>query len=353
MRQSRRHAKFIDKRAMTAGIRLTLLPDLRDQSVKSKTFRPRNLHSSHLDRLILLLSATCDRLSIAMKLRFHLHQECWDLVVCGSFDQALSTPLPIHTCFDTSMDKSKLELREDCKQRTTAGDQVLSWLRDASHQEYGDVVSELGDSAPREPATPSRRSLPVQYCEEVSPTNASFASDSASIFDELDTQCDVLIEDPFGDDVPDASSTHEQLHYPQTKVVQSIARSDLTVLDTGRSVAASLDSNEVAQEGANISVEAAVALIDPDEPRITRITSCTQCTVADLKCSRGVPSCSRCNRKGQGSLCLLQRARYMEELDEELPCSPTVLLRLKEDDEWIWQQKVKLSKEVCVCSLTN
>jgi len=251
------------------------------------------------------------------------------------------------------MDKSKLELREDCKQRTTAGDQVLSWLRDASHQEYDDAVSELGDSAPREPATPSRRSLPVQYCEEVSPTNASFASDSASIFDELDTQCDVLIEDPFGDDVPDASSTHEQLHYPQTKVVQSIARSDLTVLDTGRSVAASLDSNEVAQEGANISVEAAVALIDPDEPRITRITSCTQCTVADLKCSRGVPSCSRCNRKGQGSLCLLQRARYMEELDEELPCSPTVLLRLKEDDEWIWQQKVKLSKEVCVCSLTN
>ena len=338
---------------MTAGIRLTLLPDLRDQSVNSKTLRPRNLHSSHLDRLILLLSATCDRLSIAMKLRFHLHQECWDLVVCGSFDQALFTPLPIHTCFDTSMDNSKLELRGDCKQRTAAGDQVLSWLRDASHQEYDDVVSELGDSVPREPVTPSRRSLLVQYCEEVSPTNASFASDSASIFDELDDQRDVWIEDPFGDDVPDTSPTREQLHYPQTKGVQSIAGSDLTVLNTGRSVAASLDPTQVAEEGANISVEAAVAPIDPDKPRITRITSCTQCTVADLKCSRGVPSCSRCNRKGQGSLCLLQRARYMEELDEDLPCSPTVLLKLKDDDELIWQQKVMLNKEVCVSSLAS
>lgn len=251
------------------------------------------------------------------------------------------------------MDNSKLELREDCKQRTAAGDQVLSWLRDASHQEYDDVVSELGDSVPREPATPSRRSLLVQYCEEVSPTNASFASDSASIFDELDDQCDLWIEDPFGDDVPDTSPTHEQLHYPQTKGVQSIAGSDLTVLNTSRSVAASLDPTQVAEEGANISVEAAVAPIDPDKPRITRITSCTQCTVADLKCSRGVPSCSRCNRKGQGSLCLLQRARYMEELDEDLPCSPTVLLKLKDDDEWIWQQKVMLNKEVCVSSLAT
>jgi hypothetical protein len=251
------------------------------------------------------------------------------------------------------MDNSKLRLREDCKQQTTAGDQVWSWLRDASHQEYDDVVSEIGDSASREPATPSRRLLSVQYCEEVSPTNASFASDSASIFDEPDTQCDVWIEDPFDDDVPDTSSTLEQLHCSQTKVVRGIAGSDLTVLNTGRSVAASLDSTEVAEEGADISVEAAAAPIDPNEPRITRITSCTQCTVADLKCSRGVPSCSRCNRKGQGSLCLLQRGRYMEELDEDLLCSPTVLLKLKDDDEWTWQQKVKLSKEVCVSSLVS
>jgi hypothetical protein len=43
----------------------------------------------------------------------------------------------------------------------------------------------------------------------------------------------------------------------------------------------------------------------------------------------------------------------MEELDEDLLCSPTVLLKLKDDDEWTWQQKVKLSKEVCVSSLVS
>lgn len=275
----------------------------------------------------------------------------------GSFGQALSTPLPPHTCFDTSMDNSKLRLREDRQHQTSASDQdrVSNWLRDASLQEHDDV-SEIGDSAPREPATPPPgRSLLVQYCEEVSPTNTSFTSDWASVFDEPDTQCDAWIEDPFGNDVPDASPTHEELHNSQTKVMRSSARSDLTVLNTGRSVAASYDSTEVAEtlgeEGANILAEAATAPIDPNKPRITQINSCTQCTVADLKCSRSVPSCSRCNRKGQGSLCLLQRARYRGELDSDLPCSSTVLLKLKDDDESIWQQKVNLSKEVCASSL--
>ena len=265
------------------------------------------------------------------------------------------TPLPTYTCFDTSMDNSKLELSEDCKQQTTAGDQVWSWLRDAGHQEYDDVVSEIGDSAPREPATPSRRLISVQYCEEVSPTNASFASDSASVFDEPDTQCDVWTEDPFGNDVPDVSPTDGKFDYSPTKFVRSIARSDLTAFNTGRSIAVSLDSTEVAEtlEGTDVSVEAAATPIDPNKPRITRITSCTQCTVADLKCSRGVPSCSRCDRKGEGSLCLLQRARYTEEIESALPGSPTVLLKLKDDDELMWQQKVMLNKEVCVGSLAS
>lgn len=45
--------------------------------------------------------------------------------------------------------------------------------------------------------------------------------------------------------------------------------------------------------------------------------------------------------------------KYTEEIESALPGSPTVLLKLKDDDELIWQQKVMLNKEVCVGSLAS
>ncbi|KAF2999425.1 hypothetical protein E8E13_007406 [Curvularia kusanoi] len=252
------------------------------------------------------------------------------------------------------MANSGLDLPGGIKERAcTAEEQerVSDWLQQVCrYEEYDSEVSELGDGTPPELATPpSKRSGLVQYCTEISPTNTSFSS--KSVFDATDTQYDIWADDPF-DDTPDAGA-HALDHAVESKLKLSDTRSHLPTHHAFCSDVASHVSVEPSSETATLSEYAsttdvaAAAAIDPNAPRIFRITSCTQCVVADLPCSRTVPGCSRCKRNGQASLCLLHRDKFLDERDKTDPLSYStpVLLRLKDDDEAIWQQKVQLAEQ--------
>jgi hypothetical protein len=87
-------------------------------------------------------------------------------------------------------------------------------------------------------------------------------------------------------------------------------------------------------------------------PNLVFIKSCLQCTLANLPCSRTYPACSRCIRGGHGDLCLLRRAKRVEELGEFNECEvqEPVLLKIKGVDEVIWARKFELYRQVSIPS---
>lgn len=80
-------------------------------------------------------------------------------------------------------------------------DRIFEWSRHAALNENGDDVDELGDVAPINPVTPTRRPLMPGSYAEISPRNTSFSG--GSIFDTPPTPVEGRIEDVFGDDVPE------------------------------------------------------------------------------------------------------------------------------------------------------
>ncbi|KAJ4984003.1 hypothetical protein SVAN01_10497 [Stagonosporopsis vannaccii] len=221
---------------------------------------------------------------------------------------------------------------------------VLSWLRDVDQRVFIDDASESSDRTPTEPKTPLKPQPLVQTYDEVSPTNASFCSES--IFDAPYLPDGTSIDDPFCDDIPgiapadDKYAIWEQLnitipdtqslawHNPPSGIVNDIETPHKTSKETPRTTTASP--------------------IDPDRPRFTRVTSCIQCILADLPCSRTPPYCSRCKRNGRGNVCLLHRQKYINEIDrsDATTCTTPVLLKLQGEDEIMWGKKKELAGEL-------
>ncbi|KAJ8117052.1 hypothetical protein OPT61_g1656 [Boeremia exigua] len=234
-------------------------------------------------------------------------------------------------------------------------DSVVSWLHDAVQQEYEQAVGKLGDSVDIEPSTPTRPQIP-QFYEEVSPTNTTFSD--GSVFDTPEVQQRSWIVDPFCDDIPDTASDDDFASNAKIKTEQTSTRSveihldhkydvgGLTTLDP-----ATVDANDLIGDiGQLRAIRSAkvVAPIDPNKPRITSITSCMQCVLADLPCSRTTPCCSRCKRNEQGKLCLLHRQKFSDEITgfNAISCTKPVLLKLRGDDDSIWEEKLELAKEL-------
>lgn len=235
---------------------------------------------------------------------------------------------------------------------------VSSWLWSTDQDEYIGDVSELGDFTVCEPATPRRQSTPT-YEDDLSPTNTSFSDNS--IFDPSDAKRDPWFDDPFADDVPDLAPADNDgqtviskvrwlsadLAAPPVEIDRSDNTSDLLVEPPTE---LAHDEQHEADSVASTCTTAVNVRADPDDPRIARITSCAQCIVANLPCSRTYPCCTRCKRNGHAKLCLLHRMRFLEELDEDklLSCTIPVLLKVKNEDEAILQQKIEFLKEVRV-----
>ena len=229
-------------------------------------------------------------------------------------------------------------------------DRILSWLRNAALDEYGDDADELGDAVTIDSVTPPRRNLLREYFDEISPTNTSFSS--GSIFDTPQSPANGCIEDVFGDDIPDKVPIDNCTYRPDEEDDLAWPQAHISIDQFDAESHVSYDPpSEVTEEStdiAEISTAVAIPHIDADKPRPTWLTSCTQCIHADLPCSREAPACSRCGRKGQAALCLLHRRPYPEEiLKSDASWSTTlILLRLRDEDEEVWKEKLRLNDKV-------
>ena len=240
-------------------------------------------------------------------------------------------------------------------------ERISRWIRQIDHKQSDEDASELGDTRAVAPVTPLRQPTPLLCYDKPSPTNTSFSG--GSIFDNLQTPHDSRNDDPFRDDISDATSIDNENDYPETKAKQftlifipnipapgNTAKSSRLASVYSYDPPSELDTDLQDELGdfTELPVAPQAAPISQDKPRIVRLTSCLQCTLAGLPCSRTTPSCSRCLRAGKGSTCLLYRRKFREEIDasDAETCTVPVLLKLKDEDSETWKEKLKLAEEV-------
>ncbi|KAF1362049.1 hypothetical protein EJ07DRAFT_153624 [Lizonia empirigonia] len=229
---------------------------------------------------------------------------------------------------------------------------IVNWLRHAEKQACGQDLSNIGESDTIEPVTPPRRRHLLQYYDELSPTSTNFSS--GDVFDNPETPDESRNQDVFCDDASEATSVEDHELSPrdqlgeqrtQPRFVKSADGDNIYSYDPLSEVGTYL---EVKHDNLCESPNRVLPPVDPDRPRITCITSCTQCILADLPCSRTIPYCYRCKRKGQAGLCLLHRRKFPEEIERchaEL-CTTPVLLKLKGEDETNWNEKLKIAEKL-------
>jgi hypothetical protein len=250
----------------------------------------------------------------------------------------------------------------------TAG--VRTWLADV-HTAAGELescqaieskIQYESESKSPSPCTPLRRRQLVCRYEEVSPTDTTFSCDS--IFDSPPVSptspvsalpCDYEEEyaksesssecDGEGEIISAKEETINLLSPPTANFSASRPVS-LNSYDPP-SEAEYTDHAEHTHDSQNDTLAAEVVLPN-DIPQLTFLTSCLQCTLANLPCCRTSPNCKRCQRNGQGSLCLLQRRRTRSEMVNGKGHYNTtpVLLRLHGSDDALFERKVALAEEV-------
>jgi hypothetical protein len=201
---------------------------------------------------------------------------------------------------------------------------VAQWLEE--------IEIEATETVQAEPRTPPRRPHETLLYAEVSPTDTTFSG--ACVFDK-----------PFGplheldhlghhrDDVSDATSLDENEEKPLKDLTSNLETCSLH----------DHQQDSVSHDKPRVSATPVLA-----SPRLTTIVSCLQCTLLHLPCSRTPPSCTRCIRNNRASSCLLQRRLFTDEIAAQLPdlCNIPVLLKLADEDERTWTEKMKAKEEL-------
>ncbi|KAF2736929.1 hypothetical protein EJ04DRAFT_138751 [Polyplosphaeria fusca] len=233
---------------------------------------------------------------------------------------------------------------------------ILEWLRDIALSTFETTVARCSgpqdahDSPrrPPRPITPSRESPNGAENDNPSPTDTDFSRDS--VFDKRETRSyagsnssattiDTEHNLECGDGYEDRLSVAQLIDEYGTASISSIDP------PTKTDVYSAIDQMENSW-----SFE-----LEQDGPRIVFIKSCLQCTLAGLPCSRTFPACSRCIRADPGSLCLLRRSKRPEEMvqGEIFKNQEPVLLKVKGQDEAVWEKKIKLFDELMIKWLHN
>ncbi|KAF1936022.1 hypothetical protein EJ02DRAFT_105996 [Clathrospora elynae] len=254
-------------------------------------------------------------------------------------------------------------------------DRVTGWLEDLDINGADGDASKAGVDYDRErkksePLTPPRRLFmtPVVVNNEISPTNTSFSN--TSIFDRPPRRSFIhgglrpkfKIQDNSSDttsvgDEECAPDLKEERHLERPAALlfaQRISSPSATLLSHDPPSNVDEDKEEEEEEFDAIAKSSTVPylpLYDPTVPRIVWVTSCLQCTLAKLPCSRTHPSCSRCKRKGHGDDCLLHRRWFTSEILEpamETKSGQPILLKIRGEDEAVWNRKVALAEELRV-----
>lgn len=246
-------------------------------------------------------------------------------------------------------------------------DRVKGWLEEAhiddletggngSHEDKRIIESGL------QPVTPPPRPQTVpRVRDEISPTDTSFSG--RSIFDAPlhkkpfhgSPSPGVQIADDESDTTGDGEGeweptlTKERTLGPEEdRTFEGPARIPISSPDT-LNFQDPLSYTDIQRPPKSADAASQALTHDSNLPRVVWLTSCLQCTLAHLPCSRTYPSCSRCQRTGKPDLCLLHRRCFaFEALDPSMldKCRKPILLKVKGEDEAIWQGKVNLAKEL-------
>ncbi|CAO2649258.1 Nn.00g066430.m01.CDS01 [Neocucurbitaria sp. VM-36] len=240
-------------------------------------------------------------------------------------------------------------------------ERITGWLEDLhitnSDKNKSESVNEFAAQKERfAPTTPERKVCVYEAPDNSSPTDTLFSETSV-----FDTPLRKYAEprnvrpsnDKTDDDTSDITSVDGKAWELHLKTHQDtddrISSPNATQIDTASSIVSSTTSSELSTTPIIIpSPLSAVPPRDPNSPRTVWIASCLQCTLSGLPCSRTPPSCSRCKRKGQAKICLLQRRWLSEEisLSQDKGCTVPKLLKLRGEDEEVWGQKVDVAREL-------
>lgn len=239
---------------------------------------------------------------------------------------------------------------------------IAGWLNDLDITDADEDESEIDGSKTQDnrhtPNTPQRQPYVCEASEDISPTNTSFSG--TSVFDSplrkysrpehanhsynqiREDESDITSvdgeaweQDEKNKQVEDVQNTHSNVAHANGV---SSTTSSLTSTTSSVSTTSVLDPNHLTPS---------ITQHDPKTPRTVWLASCLQCTLANLPCSRTPPSCTRCARKGQAELCLLQRRLFAEEI-LRVGCTYRVpiLLKMKGESEGVWKRKRDLASEV-------
>ncbi|CAE7008143.1 hypothetical protein PTNB73_00154 [Pyrenophora teres f. teres] len=250
-------------------------------------------------------------------------------------------------------------------------DRIEGWLAnldiDGLRADMGDGDKKKINSESRlQPFTPKRRPHTVLGVHgDISPTDTSFSR--RSIFDaplckKLNHGSPILGFQILNDASDTSDSEGEWESTPIKERIRkakaesvlehsAVIQSSQALSSSAADLSAYKPSVDLGVHGPHQPAEPTTQLItyEPNTPRIVWLTSCLQCTLANLPCSRTHPTCSRCQRAGNPDLCLLHRRSFaFEALDPSKTekCRTPILLKVKGEDETIWQRKVDLSMEL-------
>ncbi|KAF2750251.1 hypothetical protein M011DRAFT_474714 [Sporormia fimetaria CBS 119925] len=255
-------------------------------------------------------------------------------------------------------------------------DAVLNWLDNLSLAD-DEVIDGRPGSPPRNrsgdpeepPGTPNRPAL-APATEEISPTSTQFTD----VFDRPEKQWD---QESSISDVTTVTESGGEMDNKtgrddvsgEKKVSTVAVRRPLSALLglEQKAEAVEDDSNNadddkttstipppqpsVPSTPASPSIKSPLATADtphPSDKATVLLTSCYQCLLAQLPCSRTLPSCTRCIHNGCSHLCLLHRRKLFREMvagDTEENQIP-VLLVLKAEEEEMVREKVGLLREL-------
>ncbi|RMZ70874.1 hypothetical protein GMOD_00008529 [Pyrenophora seminiperda CCB06] len=217
-----------------------------------------------------------------------------------------------------------------------------------------------------QPITPPQRPHKVlDVPKEISPTDTTFSGRSIfdkplpkkAKYDTLDPKFEVL------DDVSDTTRDSE-VEWEPTPIKECDLKSkagwtlqNTAVTQSGQASVYSSAILSLSDKSAEFNTRDFLRYADltsqltrdPNIPRLVWLTSCLQCILAGLPCSRTHPSCSRCQRSANPDLCLLHRRCFSFEIldpSKSDECCYPILLKVKGEDEAIWQRKAKLSVEL-------
>ncbi|KAJ4366808.1 hypothetical protein N0V83_007333 [Neocucurbitaria cava] len=234
---------------------------------------------------------------------------------------------------------------------------IAGWLNDLDITDGDEDESESDGSKTQDkrhtPNAPQRQPYVGEICDEISPTNTSFSG--TSIFDsplrkysrlEHAAPSSEHIDDD--DDTSDATSVDEEAweQNEKNKHVEDVqhTHSNVAHANGASSTNSSLNTTSVLDPNPLTPLETPH---NPNNvPRTVWLASCLQCTLSNLPCSRTPPSCTRCARKGQAELCLLQRRLFAEEI-LRVGCTyrVPVLLKMKGESEEVWKRKGEVASE--------